>query len=350
MSAPACLNGLIGLSADPQDCFTDTEPEGYNESASGYFVVDTDYGVPVAACPVGGWGILTSARNAALRDLATDLPAALRDHWKAATLPWRGSVGKREGSGLTIPSQSRIGHRYTVRQKRGVYLNLKAAHLALSVTGSYTLTIESTDPDFVPITKTVTVGTAGAFTKTTFEAVVSLPLWADMVEDVDNKLRYFITVNRSAAMPIANTFWCCNNAPNYTQYFYPEGLVASDSDGTNGSISANAQGLALEGYLSCDELGWLCQLDELGGYNVKDVLARTLQFRAGAVAIAALTNTLAVTPCTLYNLEALTARRNWLNTRYRENLQWLAQNVPAGITDCFTCLDSDTIFHAKLIS
>lgn len=133
------------------------------------------------------------------------------------------------------------------------------------------------------------------------------------------------------------------------QYMYVDGMTtASTTDGT-GNFGNQANGFVLDGYLSCAELDWICELDTLGGYYLKDVMARTVQFRGAAIAIAALTDTLQVNPCTGYQLEALTGKRAYLNKRYAENIAWIAGNIPAGVTDCFTCKPENKFHKQKML-
>jgi hypothetical protein len=344
----ACLDTLVGLSSTSPKCFTDAEPEDYNVSDSGYYVNDADYGIPVIeSCQMAGWTLLSESLEIAKRDFQTDLKASIYTTHDKKGSGFAGTIGQIKGSSTESISagKTHIGNKIECSGSfRGMNLVIPGCFVGLDTAGSYTLKINSNDPDFTEITKTVTT-TANTFKKNAFAEAVTLPLYTnyDLTGPNMYGLEYYLTIERSGAKPLLSNITCCGQKRVWEQWFELEGIKAEDEFALNADESSTTCGLVLDCYLQCEDLAWVCDLDILNGYDVQSVIARTIQFRAGAVAIAKLVDDDVVNLCTLYNLEQLQARRNFLNTRYTENIAWIAAHVPTGASDCFTCKKENTI-------
>jgi hypothetical protein len=126
-------------------------------------------------------------------------------------------------------------------------------------------------------------------------------------------------------------------------------MAADDDNGTGGMFGNQANGFVLDGYLTCEELDWICELEELNGYYLLDVVARAIQMRGAAISISALIDTIQVNPCTGYQFESLNTRRAYLNKRYADYVDWIAQNMPSGVTQCFTCKPEQKFHKNKML-
>jgi hypothetical protein len=349
--ALTCLETLVGLSDTEYACFSDAAPDGFDTSASGYFLTDTDYGLTVIEqCSMQGWTLLTAALEQAVREFKTDLRAKLRTEYDPALTPFRGQVGKLDFTGTNTVSKDFIGLRIRPQWIKGAKLVLNGIYLGLNTEATYAVNIRSNDPTFswAGSLNVDTTGKAGAFTtKQLFSTPVELPFWSENCPS--EYLEYYVTIERDGATPLNNKLTCCNKVAAYTKHIDVHGMLSADADGTGGTFSTWAYGMVLDAYLTCEELDWICELEELNGYSVLDVCARTIQFRGAALAISGLLDTLTVSPCTAYNAEALNAKRNYLNKRYSDNLEWLTQNVPAGATNCFVCKPERQFKHAKML-
>ena len=344
----ACFDTLVGLSSVDYPCFSDTAPDGYDDSDSGYYLTDTDYGLTIASqCTVEGWTMLSAALTQAVRETKTDLRAALRSRYDGFISPFSGLIGQQKSNGPQSVNKDFIGLRIRTRRQKGVKLVIKKIYLALSATGTYSVTITSNDPLFTsPTATSVTIASANTFTGSAAVAL-ELPFWSDSCPG--DYLEYYIALDRNDATPRNNVLKCCGNAPGWIKHMDVSGFYADTNtpeDGA-GSFSSAAFGVSLDAYLTCEELDWICELDELNGYYLKDVVARTIQFRGAAIGISALIDTMQVNPCTGYQLESLNARRAYLNKRYSENVQWIAQNVPQGATNCFVCKPENTFYRSR---
>lgn len=342
----ACLDTLIGLSKTSYECFTDDLPDDFDTSDSGYHLTDTDYGLTVIEqCSINGWTILQAAKLQAIAEIKSDLRAGLREKYDSGISPFSGIVAQVTGSGTLASSKQFLGLRIRTKNQKGAKLVLKKLYMGLNLSGTYSVNITSNDPLFVSpsaISVTYITGVPKPFQAVDISPVIELPLWSRSCNE--RFLEYYITFDRGSALPLNNKITCCGASPAWMSHFYTSGFESVDNIGTDGNFSSMGYGLALDAYLACEELDWLCEVEELNGYYLKDVLARAMQQRGAAIAISSLIDTLQVNPCTGYQLENLNSRRSYLNKRYSENVAWIIQNIPSGVTDCFVC-KPERMFH-----
>lgn len=343
----ACLDTLVGLSKTDYDCFTDAAPEGYNTSISGYHLTDTDYGLTIAEqCQIDGWAMLSAARTQAVLEVQSDLRASLRDKYDGGISPFSGIIAQLTSTGSASVSKDFLGHRVRTRNQKGMKLVVKKIYLAMSAAGDYDVTVTSNDPLWtVPATQTVTIVTPNTMTPKVLSTPIELPLFSRSCEGT--YIEYYITFDRNGAVPRNNNVTCCGKKPGWMAHLSVSGMQATDNEATDGAYSSAAYGMALDAYLACEELDWICEAEMLNGYHLKDVVARAIQFRGAAIAISSLIDTLLVTPCTGYQMESLSSRRTYLNKRSAEYIDWISQNIPSGMTDCFVC-KPEKIFHRSL--
>lgn len=344
----ACLDTLVGLSKTPRDCFTDAVPDDFDTSDSGFYLTDTDYGLTVIdQCETAGWTLLQAAKEQAILEFKADLRAKLRERYAGAITPFSGLIGQLKSTGTVSVSPAKIGHRFRMKRQKGASLFLKKVYVGINTSGTYTLKVRSNDPLFVPVDVSLTVTANALTTAHVLATEIELPCWSRSCQDT--YLEYYASIDRGAALPLNNTLTCCGNKQAWANHVDVSGFMAADETAeTNASFSSNAYGIAFDAYLQCAELDWICELEELNGYPILQVIARAIQFRGAAIAIAALIETLQVTPCTGYQMETLNSQRAYLNKRYADNIAWIAANLPDGLTDCFAC-KPEAIFQRNKI-
>ena len=339
----ACFDTMIGLSKVAYECFNDDVPDDYNTSDSGYHLTDTDYGLTVIEqCEMNGWTLLQSAKEQAILEIKSDLRAGLRDKYDGGITPFSGVIAQLTSTGTQSVSKDFLGLRIRTTQKKGVKLVLKKLYMGLNLSGTYSVEITSNDPLFVSPTPISVIYVSGSFHDTAISPVITLPFFSKTCSD--RYLEYYITFERNGAAPLNNKITCCGAKPGWMSHMTTSGFEASDNIATDGNFSSLGYGLAVDAYLACEELDWICEVEELNGFYLKDVVARALQQRGAAIAISGLIDTLQVSPCTGYQLESLNSRRSYLNKRAAENVAWIIQNIPSGVTDCFTC-KPEKMFH-----
>lgn len=344
----SCLDTLVGLSRTQYECFTDDVPDNFDTSDSGFFLTDPDYGLTVVEqCAIEGWTLLQAALNQAILETKTDLTAKLRSTYDSGVSPYSGIVGQIKFTGLQSVTKDYIGQRYRAAYQKGVKFVPKKIYLGVDTAGTYTAEITSNDPTFEsPTPVSIVVATGSQFASVDVSGI-ELPFFSRHIPD--RYYEYYITVERNGARPLNNKITCCGNRPAWMRHFQAAGFDATDNLATDAGFSSQGFGLAVDGYLVCEEMDWLCEAQELGGYHLKNVLARTIQFRGAAIAIAALVDDLIVNPCTGYQIETLNSRRAYLNQRYADNIAWIAQNVPTGVTNCFVCKPGGSFNYSPVI-
>ena len=345
----ACFDTLIGLSKVDYPCFNDAAPAGYSTSSSGYHLTDTDHGLSIIeACAFNGWALLQSAKAQAILETKSELRAALRNRYDGAITPFSGVIAQLTKTGYQASSKSFLGLRIRTKNQKGAKLVIKKLYLGMSVAGNYTVTVTSNDPLFVsPAPVVVTIAAANTMTEKVLTTQIELPLFSRTCEGT--YLEYYLSFARNGALPVNNKITCCGAAPGWMKHLTVSGFEAADNIATDGAFSSMAYGMAIDSYLACEELDWLCEAEELNAYHVKDVIARAQQMRGAAIAISGLIDEFSVTPCTGYQLDNLNSRRTALNMRSSELLTWISQNVPYGVTDCFICKPDGSFNRSKTL-
>lgn len=342
----ACFDTLVGLSKVTYDCFTDEVPTGYDTSDSGYHLTDTDYGLTVIdQCALAGWTLLESALQQAILETKSDLRAKLRERFDGGISPYSGILGQLTKTGTLNASKDFLGQRYRTVQQKGMKVVLKKIYIGVNTSGDYTVSITSNDPLFVEPTPVVVTAVANTFSVLALTTPIELPLFSRSCPD--RFIDYYITFERNGALPLNNKITCCGAKPGWMKHLTVSGFESDDNEGTGAGFSSMGYGMAIDAYLACEELDWICELEELNGYFLKDVVARCIQQRGAAIAISALIDTLQVNPCSGYQLENLNSRRAYLNQRYADNINWIAQNMPTGVTDCFKCKPVNMFHQSK---
>lgn len=342
----ACFDTLVGLSKVTYDCFTDTQPTGYDDSDSGYHLTDTDFGLTVIdQCEVEGWTLLQSALQQAILETKSDLRAKLRERFDGGLSPYSGVIAQLAKTGTLSVSNDYLGQRYRTVQQKGMKWVIKKIYIGVNTSGDYTVEITSNDPLFVSPAPVVVTAVANQFSVLTLDTPIELPLFSRAC--TDRYIDYYISFDRDGALPLNNKITCCGAKPGWMKHLTVSGFAAQDNEGTGAGYSSLGHGLAIDGYMACEELDWICELEELNGYYLKDVVARCIQQRGAAIAISALIDTQQVSPCTGYQIENLNSRRAYLNQRYADNINWIAQNMPTGVTDCFKCKPANMFHRSK---
>lgn len=357
-----CLTNLVGLTDKDCECYSGSKPDGFdslNETESGYYLTDEDYGFPIldsiyAAVDCGDansvYSVLQRARTAAINSIYTDLQAALLQFWDKAVKPFSGLVGQRRSTTTRTPSASTVGQLWQPNPIKDASFMVAGIWIGVSQAGAVEVTISSNDPDFDTVSQTFTVTTAGKFQYFTFTNPVELPLYSKNTVSGNCcgtcGLRYTISyVPANGVKFLDNKFSCCGgHNTEWKQYITAKGFETNDLDSLledcTESTNSMAQGLAVDGYLACDNLQWLCELKELNGKDLRDVLARAIQFRSTVFMAQHVLDSPEINQWTTLNREALYGKRNHAQKRFDEYMLWIAENVPVGMTGCYKCKPS----------
>lgn len=338
-----CLTTIIGLTDRDCNCYEDSRPEGYDVSDSGYYLTDPEHGIELmqglfetADCGEGSiWDILTKARSTALLDFEADLTATIYSSYAQRFSGFSGVIGNANHSSTIFNTSAAMGQRWVSRGHRGSTAAVKRIGLGLNVAAA--VEVKVLDSAFSEVASVVVNTVANQIVYVDIEPIV-LNLHND--SDRHGQSTYYFAYDLpTGARPLNNTVTCCGKKPTWQQYMDVNGVRGATAQ--NMSIAnGDCNGLSVDCFIKCSPLSWVCNSDVLEGFQINLVVARTVQFRAAAKLIQKILDSPATNYYTVMNREALYGKRNHLNKRYEENIQWLAANAPLTETDCLKCRDN----------
>lgn len=337
-----CLTDLVGLANRDCPCLSGGQPSGFNTSESGYYLDDREYGFPVKSSLYSNvdcgedniWDMLSEARTQGIRDVKNDLMQSLETIRENRVISWRGLIGKAEGTGSYVAASTYSGIQLRPRTRmKDAYFMLKAVWINVNATKSVTVTVTSNDGTYTPTTDSASC-TANTWTKHTFSSPVSLPLYSINQHDI----RYNIAFQSDGAQVKHNRLWCCQTPPWMAHFDAGAFDLAALPDNeevlyTNSTVP----GLALEGYFTCNKLDWICDLEEMNGLNLRDLVARLIQVKASIILCNTVLQSDRVNKATLLDTDGLLRHRAFLSQYYQNGVTWIAQNLPTGVTACWGC-------------
>lgn len=339
-----CLNTLVGLSARQCDCPSGSVPSGANESDSGYFLTDTEYGFPIldavwanAECGENSvWEVLDNARSEAIRDFKSDLLQSLNAFRVQKQPHWNGLIGKTDGSFVFAGAYTGVQLRPRFRSRDASFV-VTAVHVGVESSGTYTVRIRSNDYMFPAVTELVTTS-GGIWQRHELPSPVRLPFHVLHEESV----RYSIELENAGSRVRNNKVFCCGNRPAWMEYLDWGGINEENIvDNEKNYCDSSLGGVAVEGYFECAKLDWICVLDELNGLDFKDLIARCIQFKGAIKLMSRILESGRVNYWTVLAPEAVAEKRKRLQEMYSEYVKWLVNNMPSNVSGCWGCLKSD---------
>ena len=336
-----CLSGLVGLSRRDCNCVSGGQPSGWSDSETGYYLDDQEYGFPLKDALDANllcgestiWTLLANARTQGIRDVKSDLLQSLNQVRESRVINWRGVIGKTDnvGSYISTNTYESIQLRPRIRMK-DAYLTVKALWININQTKSVTVGISSNDGTFADVSGSASV-TANTWTKFTFPTAQQLPLYSIAKQD----LRYNVFYQPAGAQGRQNRLWCCSK-PQWIQHleagtFSMAALPGDDVIPTH----QEATGLAIEGYFTCNKLDWICDLEEMNGLEMRDLIGRLIQWKSSIHLITNVLRSGKINKFTLMNQEGLYRQRNHLKANYENTILWVSQHLPQGVTSCWGC-------------
>lgn len=366
-----CLRLLIGLSDDTCSCFDTDRPVDYNTSNSGQFITDQipiEFTNSAADCERGGvWDILEKSRNQAIRDFVRDFSISISNEKDNTFEPFAGLIGRERFNGTINPVSTSLifGHRIKPAYIKGGCITLNSIQLALDgIVGSTDVDVEvySSLNLTTPISATtVTLTASNQFFTASFPSSVILDL-----SNVDEELEWYIVYSLPAGTtPVNNKLVndCGCGGPDrkirdnpFLQFGEFKGIESTTVSNLENVLrsSDNANGLRLDGFVSCDTLGWLCDLsvnpqdvsqNKSSGQYLKLGMAMSdlILFRSAAVAADKIVSSKNINRITMLSKEGLWGKMKQMNKMYQEGMIWFARNVPDTVTDCFTCKEDKNL-------
>lgn len=337
-----CLSGLVGLANRDCPCLSAGKPSGFNDSSSGYYLDDRTDGFPVKSALYDNidcgestiWDTLEEARNQAIRDVQIDLMQGLQTTRESQIINWNGLIGKAEGSGSYINTNTYSGIQIRpLARMRDAYFIISAVWIDINETKSVPVHVTSNDPTFTPVSVSASVTSSG-WTQYELDSPVSLPLYSVNQSD----LRYNVSYEPGGAKARQNRIWCCAR-PAWKAHV--DVGAFSEASIPNNELTLptlnDALGFAVEGHFTCNRLDWICNLDVLNNLYVQDLVARLIQWKASIGLISGVLRSDGVNRATMLDHQGLYRQRNHLSGKYQNAILWIAQNLPSGVTSCWGC-------------
>lgn len=343
-----CLKTAVGLSEVDCECSTESRPEDYNASLSGYYLDDLEHGVPLvypsnaAGCGDNNvWELLERGRKAGVNDFAERMAVALGQHKATAFREFSAWMADEKTSSL-IPTgnlNTVIGIRLRTKPIKGGKLRIRKISLNLSVAGNYVLKVYNAND----LTTTLAEYTIPVTTINKHN-VYDLP--TELVLDTEDKgdyREYLFLYERGAAQPrnVQFTCGCGSNYRGWMEYIanYNGLSVAAFGDAnTPLHTTTNTMGIRLFMNAECDGTEFLCGDHlEFDKSDYGRVIAKTIQLASINKLIHGILSSSRINIYTRANSDMLVEKMGRNEALIINRVEWLAYNLPDSLTDCYKC-------------
>lgn len=336
-----CLKNIIGLSEHDCEC-VDIAPSGFDTSDSGYYITDFDHGIPLLQTSYSiskcfghstVWEVMAKARELAVKQFCMELNKAIYKKNESRFKAFSGFIGKDEFSNsLNNRGKKWAGAIYKANNIKGGCWAIQAIEIGLDCSELIDVHIFDKSNISTPI-KTIQIQSiVGQFVSVELDEELILSLSSDSCGHVEFLIAYELP---SGCNPLNNKLTCCSDKPQWKNYFNVSGFCADDL--TNLKTNSWAQGLRVGGYLKCNGLEWLCEIGNINGYEMSDVVAKTIQYLSSIKLAQAVLDTGEINHFVNCSRESLYGKRNHFKKEAFQNIQWICENIPKGCTDCFKC-------------
>ncbi len=346
-----CTATLIGITDKDCACLAANRPTGWNVSSSGLYLTDERIAPPLLSsvynsldCGDGDfWPAMTKILKKARQQVEDDLQIALATFKASGLAAFNGTIAKREATNARTVTATKAGVQLRPFKRKDASFVLTAIHTGFDSAATFPVTIESDNPEFT--TQTLSVeSVAGEWKRNQLLTPVTMPFHSKQmfVDNYGNHLKYNVTYTpNTARRPFANTFYCCSYKPSYMNFTEVGGIETKAYKVQSRFCGGSAMGLVLEGYVTCDNLQWVCELTQLGGLQFKPLIAKAIQYQGVIAMIGHILKTENSNIYTAMTGEALTNRAIALSEEYQNDIDWIAQKLPPQYTGCYKCNPSN---------
>lgn len=342
-----CLNNIIGISRTENPCFTDDFSAEAEKSTSGLYLDELE-----------GFPSLNTFKNIAAHDQTT-LQKVLEKAREDAVLHFTEELYRNLGTMYTVKSDAYVGHVGNSQYNSTLNISHAQAGLVLDMQriAGAEVTLTGIKP-FFNYTGTVTVKLYKAYnTGVQYQIVEELAEYtlnthvsAPQLQEVTNislpttdeagkPYSYILLYEMGAGQPRDNKNTCgCGEKENIMhQYLRPYGVMGTDADNlmiSNRTDKIN--GLQVQVQAICTGGDFVCQ-NYYSNPMVKKAIEYQIWRKAGANAIVRIITTDLINYITLAKREQLGHTVNILNSIFKKNMLWVAENINVYNNDCFSC-------------
>jgi hypothetical protein len=350
------LKYLIGLARQQCPC-DDTAPEGYNVSASGFYITDLEpFGMleGLEDCEHGGvWAMLEAARTEAVQTFQTDMITLLSQRYTAVRKPFKGVLGETGGTTKLDTTKQYVGARLYCGNVKGGTLQINELGTLFENDGAITLYIYNNLGELLHTIEDANT-TAGRLSRSPLN--IKLPMWHDFT----NHLEYFFIYEYDATnRPIVNKAHCgCGGFdPDYN---VSNSYVSHKHTGSRswaswfmiGSYEANSveecmnntkrapnrfNGLVLSVEVYCKAISLLTNDGDINfeANPLAMAYATAIRYKAAETMANKLLLSNNLNRAVMINREQIAAERETWRKQYLEITQYLSQITDISQNDCF---------------
>lgn len=340
-----CLESLVGLTDIDCECFQDLQPDGWNESESGRFLTDPEVGFPTLAsvfesvdCGSEFWDLMRKARSQGIRDFRHELSIKLKQYQDPRVPVFRGVLGKTKVVSRTNPNQAYIGCIVRFQRWRDAFAVIDRIGLNLTTSETVQVTIDSNDPDFVPVEIEITT-VANQMTYLALDTEIRFDFHSEHTDELFYVVYYTLP---SGANINDNKVRCCGYSDPVKNGIMTFGGFASDDleDLEDITETTHANGLSVGIRLDCDHINFLCNLAQFAASDILEDVAAAIQAKGAAKLISLVLDSGTINRFTLKPQEELFGRRSRLQKNAAEYIEAIASNYRSDLSGCWVCKDN----------
>jgi hypothetical protein len=363
MSTPdiSCWDNIIGLSRTECDCYDAITAI----SNSGLYLdelIQLRSVNELLNCEEGSdlWDKMDKARENAIRLFIGELNLELLKHFKLKREPFYGNIGRIKATGTAAVTN---GYYYGIRvyccDVVGGVFKIKKIGTLFNKTGAVTVFVYNNMNELLGTYSLNTVANVH-----TVNDIVDLEL--PMHDGIIDNLEYYIIYQYTTAgayVPLNNEIKCAcgkfravfdtskpywfgtqsDKQYYWTHYAMAGGFLKSDivdlSD-LSSTTSNFTYGLTLECEFKCKIQQTLCEdYFDFEANPLAIATAIAIRYKAGELLINDILTTPNINRNVMINREHLLAMKDEIMGKYRENLNYIAQNINVRSTDCYECRD-----------
>ena len=369
-----CYDYVIGLSRTECECW---DPKGdftldFNTSYSGLYLDEIEGLKTIASlekCEQDVWEVMNQARENATKMFVSDASRELLKHNELRVQPYTGVIGTRRNTADRAITATYAGVHIVCKKIVGGQLTLKKIYTAFNFTGVGALSVTVAD----------NLGnTWGPYTLNTTEdtwvendiADVELPLWSDLVDNLEYFIYYTLGANQPRNNDICHnchrTMRFCADRPYYIwghtdPYRWADsvmvgGFTTSDItrfDDITYDYGGNnyLNGLNLEVDIDCDFGMGLC-MDSLNFLSdpLAIATAEAIRYKASELLADHIFGSPSMSYAKLINRENLATDQVAWRKKYLELIEYIGLNTDIRNTDCLKCKDNTPIRKGTIFS
>lgn len=349
-----CFENIIGLTQADCNCQTN-KPLGYDESKSGYYVDDLEYGIPLpsignaADCGEGSiWDLMSRARTEAVRDFIADLSIMIAQANQKPFGSYSGPLANyKESHNSTLNNLKQwAGAKYTPIKYKGSSMRLTELCGFFAATGPVEVFLYSSLDLDNPLDSFIIPAVANRKACFSLTTPLDLPLSKN-----GQRIEYYFVYDSTAMKP-RNLKWDCGCGVKPPLYSYMKGGGFSVDDLTElpyvNGVTEHTNGLYPVVQIGCDTTGWLCRDWDYLTDPFARVMANTVMYYSIMKLAGFILNSNRINFYTLLKRDELFGKRASMRKKIEFNMNYLIDNIPPGASDCIDCSGTYNIFKREI--